>query len=73
MSRLSPIKRLTSRHLGLALLAALALVAAFGPAWVAIDPAAQQLSHSLLPPSTAHPLGTDLFGRSMLARLAQAA
>jgi peptide/nickel transport system permease protein len=67
------MSRLTSRHLGLALLAALALVAAFGPAWVAIDPAAQQLSHSLLPPSAAHPLGTDLFGRSMLARLAQAA
>jgi peptide/nickel transport system permease protein len=66
------MKRLTLQHSGIALLALLALGAAVGPAMVGLDPAAQQLSRSLLPPSAADPLGTDLFGRSVLARLAQA-
>lgn len=64
---------LKTRHAGVALLAALALAAALGPTLVGLDPAAQQLSRSLMPPSAADPLGTDLFGRSVLARLAQAA
>lgn len=66
------MRRLNLQHAGIALLGLLALAAAFGPALVGLDPAAQQLSRSLLPPSGADPLGTDLFGRSVLARLAQA-
>ncbi|UXH76952.1 ABC transporter permease [Roseateles amylovorans] len=59
--------------LGLALLGGLALFAVLGPWWTGIDPAAQDLRQSLAPPSWAHPLGTDLLGRSVLSRLTHAA
>lgn len=39
---------------------------------VGIDPAAQHLDATLGTPSASAPLGTDQFGRSVLARLAQA-
>ncbi|WCM94120.1 ABC transporter permease subunit [Acidovorax sp. NCPPB 2350] len=61
------------RHWGLLILGLLAAFAALGPALVGIDPARQALADSLLPPGGAHALGTDLFGRSVLARLAHAA
>jgi len=54
----------------------LCLVVAFaflGPWAVGIDPYAQDLRHFLLPPGVPHLLGTDHLGRSMLARLADAA
>lgn len=60
------------RRLGLSILAVVALFAALGPALIGIDPALQDLSASLLPPGPAHWLGTDIFGRSVLARLAEA-
>lgn len=78
---MTPIGRLASagadsgagrRLAGLALLAALALHAALGPVLTG-DPAAQDLSMSLQPPGADHWLGTDLFGRSVAARLAHAA
>ena len=58
---------------GLALMALIALFAWAGPLLIAADPAHQILADSLLPPGTAHWLGTDVLGRSVLARLAHAA
>ncbi|SFD44432.1 ABC transporter permease [Paracidovorax konjaci] len=63
----------TRRRAGLAILGLLAVFAALGPALVGTDPAQQALDRSLLPPGSTHWLGTDLFGRSTLARLAHAA
>ena len=51
----------------------IALFALFGPWLIGVDPAMQTLADSLLPPSAQHPLGTDVLGRSVLARLADAA
>jgi peptide/nickel transport system permease protein len=61
------------RATGLALLAAVGAFALLGPALVGIDPARQVLADSLAAPGAAHPLGTDVLGRSVLARLAHAA
>jgi peptide/nickel transport system permease protein len=55
---------------GIAIVVVIALVAAVGPFIVPYSPIA--ISHQLLgnpqPPSFAHPLGTDIFGRDELAR-----
>jgi peptide/nickel transport system permease protein len=61
-----------ARNAGLALLALVALFALVTPPLAGIDPARQSLANSLLPPGAAHWLGTDLLGRSVLARLAEA-
>nr|WP_232301044.1 ABC transporter permease subunit [Caldimonas taiwanensis] len=61
------------RRLGLAVLGGVAAFALLGPACIPHDPAAQNLSASLQPPSVEHWLGTDVMGRSVLARLAHAA
>lgn len=61
------------RQLGASLLAAVALFALIGPLCIGHDPAAQSLGESLLRPGPVHWLGTDLLGRSVLARLAHAA
>ena len=58
---------------GMALLAALALFAALGPWLAGFNPVAQDLRNHLSPPSAMHWLGTDVLGRSGLARLAHAA
>jgi peptide/nickel transport system permease protein len=50
-----------------------AVFSLFGPAVIGIDPARQTLADTLLPPGAAHWLGTDVLGRSVLARLAHAA
>lgn len=60
------------RGAGGLLLALVALFGLAGPALIGIDGALQDLSASLQPPGAAHPLGTDLLGRSVLARLAEA-
>jgi peptide/nickel transport system permease protein len=61
-----------ARNAGLALLALVALFALITPPLAGIDPARQSLSYSLLPPGAMHWLGTDVLGRSVLARLAEA-
>lgn len=61
------------RRVGFGLLALVAAFALVGPAWVGIDPARQTLADSLRPPGAGHWLGTDVLGRSVLARLAHAA
>lgn len=58
---------------GLVLLLLVAGFAVLGPQVIDIDPARQRLSDSLLPPGAGHWLGTDVLGRSVLARLAHAA
>jgi peptide/nickel transport system permease protein len=62
-----PVWRRLLRHrsalMGLTVLGAFALVAIVGPLLVPFDPASQDLDHILQPPSPAHPLGTDNFGR----------
>ncbi|RPH45656.1 MAG: ABC transporter permease [Burkholderiales bacterium] len=61
------------RSLGIALLVAVTAFALLGPSMLGIDPTRQALEDSLLAPGMAHPLGTDVLGRSVLARLAHAA
>ena len=58
-------------RLGLLLVALLVLAAAAAPWLAPYDPSAQLdlATLQLAPPSTAHPLGTDLFSRDVLSRL----
>ncbi|MCS4509350.1 ABC transporter permease [Xylophilus ampelinus] len=72
-STMPPARRRGRARAGLAVMLALACFAAFGPAVVGTDPAAQDLNNSLAPPGAAQWLGTDVFGRSVVARLAHAA
>jgi peptide/nickel transport system permease protein len=58
-----------SGRLGLAIAAALVLTAAVGPTLWPLDPYRMSIRERLKPPSAAHPLGTDEFGRDLLARL----
>ncbi len=60
------------RRLGLGLLLLIGLFGLLGPLLIGIDPARQDLSASLLAPGATHWLGTDLLGRSVLSRLAEA-
>jgi peptide/nickel transport system permease protein len=65
------IRRMTGRPrevLGLVLVALLALTVLLGLAWTPYDPIAIDLAHPLQPPSLAHWLGTDQFGRDVLSR-----
>ena len=48
-------------------------VAVFGPILWRADPTALNLSNSLLPPSLAHPFGTDNLGRDVLLRIVNGA
>lgn len=68
-----PSKLSRRRLAGFSLVFLLAVFAAAGPVLVGVDPARQNLYASLQPPGANHWLGTDLFGRSVLARLAHAA
>ena len=61
-----------SRRSGLGLLGMLIAFAFGEPLLNGADPAAQNLAAALTPPGTDHLLGTDQFGRSMLARLSAA-
>ncbi len=54
---------------GLAVLVAFVLVGALAPFLTPYDPAQNRLADALLPPSAAHPLGTDHLGRDLLARI----
>ena len=64
-------RRQPGRVLAAVVLAALALFAVIGPFLLA-DPTSQDLSRYLRAPSLSEPLGTDEYGRSLLARLAHA-
>jgi len=66
-------RRSPAQMAGLVLLLLVAAFALFGPAVIGVDPAAQSLSDSLQQPGATHWLGTDVLGRSVLARLAHAA
>lgn len=54
--------------LGLVLVALLVITVLAGLAWTPYDPIAIDLAHPLQPPSLAHWLGTDQFGRDVLSR-----
>ena len=54
---------------GAAMLAAIVFAAAFAPLLTRYDPLKTDLGNSLQTSSAAHPLGTDNFGRDILARL----
>lgn len=45
------------------------LAAVFGPILYPVNPITQDLSQHFLPPSLAHPLGTDELGRDILSRI----
>jgi ABC-type dipeptide/oligopeptide/nickel transport system permease subunit len=61
--------RHTGGVVGLAVLLAFFLLAVFAPLVAPYDPVAQDYTAALAPPSAAHPLGTDNFGRDVLSRL----
>ena len=58
-----------ARVIGLFLLAAVLALVWAGPLFWQISPTDQNLAEIVQPPSAAHPLGTDQYGRDMLARL----
>jgi peptide/nickel transport system permease protein len=61
--------RLPSTRLALAVLVAIAILVAFGGMLAPYDPLAQDVSHLLQGPGSAHLLGTDYLGRDVLSRL----
>jgi peptide/nickel transport system permease protein len=63
----------SARAIGLAIFFALAGFAVFGPWLIDIDPNRQNLRMPLAPFGSEYLLGTDHFGRSLLARLAHGA
>lgn len=54
---------------GLLLLALLVALATLAPLLAPYDPLAMQGAQALLPPSRAHPFGTDQFGRDVFSRI----
>ncbi|MFC3609174.1 ABC transporter permease [Stutzerimonas tarimensis] len=61
-----------TQRAGALILVALVLFAIFEGLLNSVDPAVQQLGNSFAAPSLAEPLGTDQYGRSMLARMGSA-
>jgi peptide/nickel transport system permease protein len=68
-----PILRRLLRHgsfrIGAALVLALALAAVFAPFITHVDPTAMRIRYRFRPPSAEFLFGTDMFGRSVLARV----
>ena len=64
-----PRRRLRPVHWWAAILAGILLAAAAGPALWTADPNTTNLLNRFAGPSPQHPLGTDGFGRDLLARL----
>ncbi len=62
-------RRLTTLTLGAALVAILIVTALLAPWLAPFDPNLQHIELRLLPPSAAHWLGTDGFGRDLLSRV----
>jgi len=67
----APRSRAPLRHLvpGAAIVTLVGLAVAFGPLAVPYSPEAQSIAERLRAPSAEHLLGTDAFGRDVLARL----
>lgn len=66
------MRRLRANRLavaGGAIVGALIIVALFAPLLARYDPIGMVLEDQFLPPSAAHPLGTDDFGRDILSRM----
>lgn len=68
MRHIAGLARRPRDMLGLVLVALLVLTVLLGLAWTPYDPIAIDLAHPLQPPSLAHWLGTDQFGRDVLSR-----
>lgn len=71
-ARLLPRARLGQRPMlatGLAIIGAFFLLAVLAPLVAPYDPIFQDATAKLLPPSLAHPFGTDNFGRDVLSRV----
>lgn len=62
------MKRSIHSLLGFGLVGALLVVVLLGLVWLPYDPLAIDLDHTLAPPSLAHWLGTDEFGRDVASR-----
>ena len=56
-----------SLALGIGLSCAVVAVALLSLAWLPYDPTGMDIPHRLLPPSPAHPFGTDPYGRDVLS------
>ncbi|HEY4200819.1 MAG TPA: ABC transporter permease [Devosiaceae bacterium] len=63
------IQRRRSLALGGLFVGIIVLAAIFAPLITHVDPTAQDLLYSLMPPSPDHPFGTDAYGRDILARV----
>lgn len=68
MRRMTGLARRPRDVLGLVLVAIIVLTVLLGLVWTPYDPIAIDLAHPLRPPSLAHWLGTDQFGRDVLSR-----
>src|SRR5437016_343254 len=64
-----PLRISLALWIGALMLGALVFAAAFAPQLTHHDPIKTDLVNSLQPPTAAHPLGTDNFGRDILTRL----
>jgi len=60
--------RVRAAQIGIAMLCFVLAAVAFGPLVWPPDPLAQNVANRLAQPSLTHPLGTDQFGRDLLAR-----
>jgi peptide/nickel transport system permease protein len=76
LPRSSPVRRLLWRAsrsanilIGVVILVVLVMLAALAPSITSYDPVEMAPVDRLLPPSAAHPFGTDNFGRDILTRV----
>ncbi|HEX4928593.1 MAG TPA: ABC transporter permease [Burkholderiales bacterium] len=69
LRKLRTFARNKGAMIGIFILCAFALAAIFAPLLTPYDPTAQDLASAFLPPSAAHPFGTDDLGQDILARI----
>lgn len=69
MALLVTLRRNKLSWIGIALLAAIVLMAVFAPLLAPVDPIKQNIIHRLEPPSAEFLLGTDSYGRDVLSRI----